>query len=315
MDGGSHRQEQYVASSHPAGASIGRHVMQQIPAGPMGRFQQAQVQPTRPSRLTAPESPSQPPGHTFSRLEYAGSPSYNTSAFPSSGPLQAESLQYQQGYAHDPSRQPTSQTTQQQQQTPTGLAQRLQQQQYETNMVYDVTAQAQQRSSYGVESNVQPRQNTAIEVLATQFGVPQYFSPDTQGGANVSGQYLTGQVAQPPYSQPTSAIRTSVPTTFPDVMPDFNSAATSESIEAQGLPRETPKIDDGYNRYQQTLRQTFECTQAGQVVEASQLLLEISEWLLNNVADLGTPLFLFFFPTPSFSRDMGGPKLGLRTKN
>lgn len=269
--------------------------MQQIPTGAIDHFQQAQAQRARQSRPTAPDNIDPPPSRgnslpTFGGFEYAGSPSYNTSQFHGGGSLQADSLQYQQGYAPDPSRQHTSQATQQHPDQ-SGLAHRIQQQQqYETNMVYNVTPQGQQQAPYAVASNVQPRQSAAIEVLATQFGVPPYLPPDAGGGANVSGQYLAAQVGPTPYSQPTSAMRTGVPTTYPEAMPEFNSAVTSESLEGQNLPREEPKVDDAYNQYQQTLRQTFEYTRTGHVVEASQLLLEISDWLLTNVAELGTSL-------------------------
>ena len=42
-----------------------------------------------------------------------------------------------------------------------------------------------------------------------------------------------------------------------------------------------------YNQYQHALKQTFENTRQGQLLEASQSLLDISEWLLGHAQDLG----------------------------
>lgn len=89
-------------------------------------------------------------------------------------------------------------------------------------------------------------------------------------------------------------MRTTASATYPEVMPEFNPNVATESLQpqAQETQRETPNVDDGYNQYQQTLRQTFEYTRAGQLVEASHSLLEISEWLISNVSQLG--MFSFF---------------------
>ncbi|KAL8961820.1 MAG: hypothetical protein Q9193_001675 [Seirophora villosa] len=45
--------------------------------------------------------------------------------------------------------------------------------------------------------------------------------------------------------------------------------------------------EEGYNRYEERLRQVFEKTSKGRLAEAAQALLDISEWLLVNVKDLG----------------------------
>lgn len=70
-------------------------------------------------------------------------------------------------------------------------------------------------------------------------------------------------------------------------MTDYNPVETSEPPEQQDLAPEPSNYDDAYNQYQQALRQTFENTRCGRLVDASQSLLEISEWLLGNAVDLG----------------------------
>jgi hypothetical protein len=72
-------------------------------------------------------------------------------------------------------------------------------------------------------------------------------------------------------------------------MPEFNAApVSSEPQESQELQqRQNSNIETSNNQYQQTLRQTFEYIRSSHLVEASQSLLEISDWLLGNVIELG----------------------------
>jgi hypothetical protein len=197
--------------------------------------------------------------------------------------LQGGGLQYQADFSSASSRQNPPQQAQQQQDQQ--HSQRLPQ--YEAaGMVYNIAPQAHPQSPY--DAHYPPRQSAAIEVLATQFGVPQYFSPDEPTGAGVSAQYLTAQVQPTPYSQPNSVNRSTAAAAFSEAMNDFSAPVPSEALEPQEFPRESSSsYDDAYNQYQQALRQTFESTRAGRLVDASQSLLEISEWLLGNAVELG----------------------------
>lgn len=299
MDGDSHNRRKYDSSGHSTGAGIGQHTMRQLQGGSIDRFRHHQPPAPRP---TAPDGTIQPPDRgnplsTYGGFEYAESPSYNAPSFQGGGPLQGGNLPYQADFAAASSRSHPSQATQQHHDQQ-GQHQRVL---YETGMVYNVAPPAQHQSPYDTTSNYQPRQSAAIEVLATQFGGPQYFPSDEPTGPGVSGQYLTAQVHPAPYSQPPSAMRTTANAPYPEDMPEFNPTVASEPLQpqAQEVQRETPNVDDGYNQYQQTLRRTFECTRVGQLVEASNSLLEISEWLISNVCELGM-LVLYHYPLAHF---------------
>ncbi|KAK2796953.1 hypothetical protein FQN51_008919 [Onygenales sp. PD_10] len=222
-------------------------------------------------RLAVPQIDSD----SSSRQSYGGygyteSPSYSAPSLPG-GTLQSGGLQYQPNFSTSPRNQ--------QQRLP----------QYDSDMVYNITPQDQPQASYEAVSHYPPRHSAAIEVLATQFGVPQYFPSDEPTVAGVSDQYLTAaQVQSTAYSQPASLTRATTATTLPEMMTDFHPSSAAEPIDNQEFPREPSSgFDDAYNQYQQALRQTFENTRAGRLAEASQSLLEISEWLLGNAADLG----------------------------
>ncbi|EEP78220.1 predicted protein [Uncinocarpus reesii 1704] len=154
-------------------------------------------------------------------------------------------------------------------------------------MVYNIAPQAPPHSPYDTASHYQPRHSAAIEVLATQFGVPQYY-PTDESPAPESAHYLTTQVQHTPYSQSPSAARPHIVTSFSETMAGFNAPVAPESLNTSERPREPSSgLEDAYNQYQQALRQTFENIRIGRLIPASRSLVEMSEWLLGNAVDLG----------------------------
>ncbi|KAL1953112.1 hypothetical protein VTO42DRAFT_3592 [Malbranchea cinnamomea] len=287
MDGESHKRREYDSSNHPTGSDMGQP-MRHVPGSSIDRFRQQQSSVPRP---TGPENPIQQPSDrshhlsAYGGFEYAESSSYNAPSFQSGGTLQGGNVQYQPDFAAPASsRQHPSQATQQHHEQQGQQHHRVP---YDASMVYNLAPQAQPQAPYDGNSSYPPRHSPAIQVLATQFGVPQYFGADEPAGAGVSGQYLTSQVQTAPYSQPPSAVRSTTASAYSEAMPGLTHTVTSEPLQPQEIQRETSNVDDGYQRYQQTLRQTFEYTRAGQLIEASNSLLEISEWLLGNVVQLG----------------------------
>jgi hypothetical protein len=58
----------------------------------------------------------------------------------------------------------------------------------------------------------------------------------------------------------------------------------------QGTSGSSSAYDPGYNWYQNSLKRTFEQIHGGQLAEAAQTLLEISDWLLGHAVELGKGL-------------------------
>ncbi|KAK2811722.1 hypothetical protein FQN49_008432 [Arthroderma sp. PD_2] len=270
MDGGdSHPQKKYDPSY------LAGRVIRETPGSSADRFRQPQ-QPASARRGTleaavAPQDGGAPLPQ-YGGFEYSESTPYNASQ------LQGGSLQYQQGFPN--SRNPPQAA--QQQSTPQEQQQRLQQ--YDHNIVYNINPHDQPQSSY-----YQPRHSAAIEVLATQFGVPQYFPPDEPtGGASASAQYLSPQDQSPAFPQLPPVTRPGVATSFAESMSGFNSTSGPESHERQDATQQRSSgLDEAYNRYQQTLRQAFYDVRAGRLASASDSMLEMSEWLLGNAVELG----------------------------
>lgn len=163
--------------------------------------------------------------------------------------------------------------------------------QYGSNLMYNVAPQGSQPSPYDAVQQYQPRQSAAIEVLSTQFGVPQYFvpgEPASAPGPAVHLQHATSQFPSLSYPQSSVAERSTLGQGYTSAsMADMPQGGAPEQLDTTDYGQEPANYDDAYNQYQNALKQTFENTRNGRVVEAGQSLLEISNWLLGHAADLG----------------------------
>lgn len=68
---------------------------------------------------------------------------------------------------------------------------------------------------------------------------------------------------------------------------DAQSLNQSTDSAQQHREHDTSSLDQAYSRYQRALRHAFDHARAGRLLNASQSLMEISEWLVSNAQDLG----------------------------
>lgn len=275
MEGDERQRRQYDQANYPSARGFGqtpRGVPSSHSSGSnvSDRFGQSQLLATR-SEISAPPTV---PGPAAQALAYG----YTQGQQYAAQPLHGSSLQYTPDFSPP--------DTQRQQQFP----------QYASNMMYNVPPQTQQQSPYESVSQYQPRQSAAIEVLTTQFGVPQYFNPSeptSAAGPAVPQQYASAQFQQPMTYPPQQAslARSTNPSPYQSSMADFAQPIASEALEQQELTLDSSSYDDAYNQYQNALKLTFENTRSGRLIEAGQSLLEISEWLLGHAVELGRPTF------------------------
>lgn len=80
-------------------------------------------------------------------------------------------------------------------------------------------------------------------------------------------------------------------------MAELNTTETTDRLGQQERSQEAASSDDAYSQYQQALRMAFDHTRAGRLVDASQSLLEISEWLVCNSRELGVYFLYSSFPS------------------
>ncbi len=202
-------------------------------------------------------------------------------------PYAPPQMQYANDYAQHPPRQPHHQPQHQPppQQQPFPP--------YPSPMGYHPPPPTEQ-SPYASVTQYQPRQSAAIEVLSNQFGVPQYYNPGESTSAPepapVAPQYVPADFHPPLlYHPPGTVPQATVGSNF---TPGMGELAPPNAPGPEELGPQDP--DDGgsdraYRDYQVALREAFQKTRDGQLVEAGRVLLEISEWLCESVAARGTP--------------------------
>lgn len=167
---------------------------------------------------------------------------------------------------------------------------------YESAMLYGFNQQGSPHGPFDLVPQYSTRQSAALEALSSQIAIPQYFAEEpTASGVPGLSPYPNAL----PYNQPGPMARPSSAHPFPATMADFvpigmgTAAAQPEQqrqqqVDLQQQPvTDSSSLNQAWAPYQRALRSTFDQTRAGRLVEASESLLEISEWLVTNARDLG----------------------------
>ena len=188
--------------------------------------------------------------------------------------MQDTSMGYQAEYQQD---------TQRQQQFPA----------YCSDMIYSLPAQvqpAQQPSNYDPVQHYQPRQSTAIEVLSNQFGVAQYYNTGepTSAASQISQPYASTQYPQQSsFQQSLSSNRPTEGSSYATGVGDYSQLSMSGALEPAEAAQDPSAGEEPYKTYLESLKQTYQFTYEGRLVEAGQRLLELSDWLIGHATELG----------------------------
>lgn len=178
---------------------------------------------------------------------------------------------------------------------------------YDSSMLYGFGQQGPAQGPFDVVPQYSTRQSAAVEALSNPFSVSQYFTPEesTATGVPALPNYPSSQMS---YNHLYMA-RQSASQSFPATMAEFSVGnLTTSRLEPQPhqqqpepphhAAHDPAPLEEAYLQYQQALRNTFDHTRAGRLVEASRSLLEISEWLVTNARDLG--MFASFYSSTHF---------------
>jgi hypothetical protein len=275
MDSNDRRQRQ----SNPSGYASQQGLIQSSPQYPAtssaDRFRQSQLAVQSPTSAPTTGRGGNIPGYTYP---------YGEGAPFSGSTMNAAPLQYPE-YPQESQR-----SQQQQQQYP----------QYGSNIMYNVPSQpsASPQSPYEtVQPYQQPRQTAAIEVLSTNFGVPQqYYVAGGEGGPTsvpnsaIPGQNVPSQYTPLSYTTQSPVGREPLASAYATGMadPNQNSPQAGYGQPAYGGGAQADAaLDNAYGQYQTELRRTFECVRDGRLAEAGNSLIHISDWLLGNAEALG----------------------------
>jgi hypothetical protein len=239
-----------------------------------GGFAGSSSERYRPSPITT--SPTTGRGTGGGATAYSGYYQEPTSAFP--GTLPPNTMQYQPSYAQDQRQQQNFAT-------------------YNPDLMYNVTQQAPTTNVYDSNAQFQTRQPAAMQMLsdvaAPYFpneststpGPPALQHHQSSSSSTVYQQHQQSPGDRGPILQQSYASNMAMggmPQGAPEIMEE-------DEFQAQG-----PGMEAAYTAYQTALKEIFQNIINCRLGEASQSLLEVSEWLLGHVGDLGMLSFLLF---------------------
>jgi hypothetical protein len=156
-------------------------------------------------------------------------------------------------------------------------------------MMYNIGQAGPSQLPYDPGPQYQQRQAAAIEVLSNQFGVAQYYSLSEPANSISAGQtpFLASQSEPHRYAAQTPVRRPSMQPSY-DVEMDYSSMGPPQPQEQQQqIVPPSDNMDEAYAGYQQQLKMAFAAISASRLAEAAEEIMNLSRWLLSNVAKLG----------------------------
>jgi len=165
------------------------------------------------------------------------------------------------------------------------------------NMMYNVQQASAQNPVYDTNQQFSSRQPAGMQIMGTDVATPYFQSEPTNAAASALQPQATAGAAS---SNPTSAVYQQGATdrsamlsysaggmaTMGGLGPQATSSAADVTMEEQEYPASSG-LDEAYASYQTALKEIFRNIQAGALTTASESLLNVSEWLLSHVTELG----------------------------
>ncbi|PQE16580.1 37S ribosomal S9 protein [Rutstroemia sp. NJR-2017a BBW] len=160
---------------------------------------------------------------------------------------------------------------------------------YNADLMYNVAQQGPPNNVYESQQ-FQARQPAAMQMLS-ELPAPYFPNeatstpapPVLQHHASSSSSTVYQQHQQSPGDR-ASLLQQAYP---PNIGIGGMPQATPDLIEPGSLQAQGRGMEEAYSTYQAALKQIFKNIIDGRLAEASQSLLEVSEWLLGHVQDLG----------------------------
>jgi hypothetical protein len=190
-------------------------------------------------------------------------------------------MQYQPGYPQDQRQQP-------------GFTA------YSPELMYNVAQQATPSNVYDSTQQFQTRQPAGMQMLSDVAG-PYFTNEPTSAPGPPNLQHQASSGSSNVYQQ-SPADRT------PLLQQGYASnmamggipQGPPEMMEEEDFQSHVPGLDTAYTSYQTALKEIFQNIIHGRLAEASSSLLEVSEWLLGHVKELGRSPFLLLDISTNF---------------
>ncbi|KAI2782073.1 hypothetical protein F4815DRAFT_50673 [Daldinia loculata] len=162
---------------------------------------------------------------------------------------------------------------------------------YNPSMMYNVPQASAQSAVYDTSQQFPSRQPAALQMIQTDVSNPYFPSEPTNAAAATSLQSHAGSssTSAAVYQQSPVAQRAMLQNYPSGIAPMSGMAQTSTPEQAVEEPdySQTAEMSEAYARYQTALGEVFTNIRNGVLQAASESLLNISEWLLSKVVELG----------------------------
>jgi hypothetical protein len=197
----------------------------------------------------------------------------SATSFPAALPPNA--IQYQSGYPQDQRQQP-------------GFTA------YNPELMYNVAQQASPTNVYESAQQFQQRQPAEMQMLSDVAG-PYFTNEPTSAPGPASLQHHASSGSSNVYQQHQQSPADRTPILQQGYAGNIAMGGIpqgpQEMMEEEGYQAPRPGLEAAYTTYQTALKEIFQNIINGRLAEASSSLLEVSEWLLGHVVELGTPHF------------------------
>jgi len=246
---------QYDQAGYPSGQNFGQVSRNGAGGDASDRFRQLQISSIKPP-ISGPRMSAE--GQSQGQQQHAPQ-------------LQGAGLQYRPDFSQEPQR--AQQYTQ-----------------YPSNLMYNMSQQAPQQSSYEPIQQFQPRPSAVVEARFSQFDVLRYHPPSdpTSVPSPMTQCYVSAPFQQQiAYQQPGHTGHAAFLTAHPAGMTEDVQPNVPDILEQPESRQDAGSYDTAYRQYIKKLRATFQDLKDKKLVEAGQSLLEISEFLLGQAVELG----------------------------
>jgi hypothetical protein len=166
---------------------------------------------------------------------------------------------------------------------------------YNPNIMYNVNQQAPPSAVYETTQHFQPRQPATMQLLS-EATAPYYAGEPSNAPVAPILQHQPSSSSSTTYQSP--ADRNPLLQGYGGSMLGISGmnqghaeVMEEEEYTAAAADQNRAGLDEAYISYQNALKEIFQSVRNGMLVEAGSSLLEVSDWLLSHVDELGEPPF------------------------
>lgn len=165
---------------------------------------------------------------------------------------------------------------------------------YNPPMMYSVPQASAQNAVYDTSQQFPSRQPAGLQIMQTDVATPYFPSEPTNTATASSLQPHAGPSSTSAVYQQSPAGQRTMLQNYSSGMAPMSGMAQpgstpDQAMEEQDYPQ-TTEMGEAYEQYQTALREVFTNIRSGVLQAASESLLNISEWLLSKVVELGESL-------------------------